>query len=289
MAIDFMAGELKLQGVFGTAMTKLPHYFTAFQSFVVGEAESDKGQFDLPLALEILAREANYRAKGATPQGLFLYQFESISRNRLGYDGGLTAMAQDPMFDKAWRQWILIVRRQVGLVDVADLIYVRSGHHLERQERMGNPADDSPPAVLVRPARGTHCAGQPAQGSDFVVCGLAPAVGLSRGATPAADRPNARNHCRHSCGAWSGWKPVSSCWRRNSAGESTSVGSTVPRLPAQPTRSRESGASPAMEAAGRPLRVPLARQEVTAAARAVRLRFWGPVSSCRDPIRPTAR
>ncbi len=97
MAIDFMAGELKLQGVFGTAMAKLSHYFTPFQSFVVGEAESDKGHFDLPLALEILAREANYRAEGATPQGLFLYQFESISRNRLGYDGGLTAMAQDPV------------------------------------------------------------------------------------------------------------------------------------------------------------------------------------------------
>lgn len=81
MAIDFMAGELKMQGVFGTAMTKLSHYFTAFQSFVVGEAEKEQGQFDLLLALEILAREANYRAEGATPQGLFLYQFESISRN----------------------------------------------------------------------------------------------------------------------------------------------------------------------------------------------------------------
>jgi hypothetical protein len=155
MAIDFMAGELKLQGVFGTAMTKLPHYFTPFQSFVVGEAESDQGHFDLPLALEILAREANYRAEGATPQGLFLYQFESIARNRLGYDGGLTAMAQDPVYDEAWRQWILTVRRQVGLVDIADLIYVRSGHCLERQERMGNRADDSPPAVLFGPREGS--------------------------------------------------------------------------------------------------------------------------------------
>jgi hypothetical protein len=154
MAIDFMAGELKLQGVFGTAMTKLPHYFTPFQSFVVGEAESDQGHFDLPLALEILAREANYRAEGATPQGLFLYQFESIARNRLGYDRGLTAMAQDPEYDEAWREWILIVRRQVGLVDIADLIYVRSGHHLERQERMGNPADDAPPTVLFGPREG---------------------------------------------------------------------------------------------------------------------------------------
>ncbi len=148
MAIDFMAGELKMQGVFGTAMAKLSHYFTPFQSFVVGEAEKEQGQFDLLLALEILAREANYRAEGATPQGLFLYQFESISRNRLGYDAGLAAMAQDPVFDDLWRQWILTVRRQVGLVDIGDLIYVRSAHHIERQERLGNAGDGAPAAVL---------------------------------------------------------------------------------------------------------------------------------------------
>jgi hypothetical protein len=148
MAVDFMAGELKMQGVFGTAMAKLPHYFTPFQSFVVAEAERVQGQFDLRLALEILSREANYRAEGVTPQGLFLYEFESVARNRLGYDGGLTAMAQDPTFDDAWREWILTVRRQVGLVDIADLIYIRSAHHLERQERMGNLTDGPQPAVL---------------------------------------------------------------------------------------------------------------------------------------------
>ena len=44
MAIDFLAGELKLNGVFHTAMAKLPHYFTPFQTFVVGEAENDKSR-----------------------------------------------------------------------------------------------------------------------------------------------------------------------------------------------------------------------------------------------------
>ncbi|HTU24569.1 MAG TPA: hypothetical protein VMF30_04180 [Pirellulales bacterium] len=154
MAIDFMAGELKLQGVFGTAMAKLPHYFTPFQSFVVGEAENDRSRFDLSLALEILAREASYRAEGATPQGLFLYQFESIARNRLGYDPGLTAMSQDPAYDEPWRQWILIVRRQVGLIDVADLIYARSAHYLEQQERAGHPVTESQAAVLFGPREG---------------------------------------------------------------------------------------------------------------------------------------
>jgi hypothetical protein len=154
MAIDFMASELKMQGVFGTAMAKLSHYFTPFQSFVVAEAEKEQGQFDLLLALEILAREANYRAEGATPQGLFLYQFESISRNRLGYDAGLAATAQDPIFDDVWRPWILTVRRQVGLVDLADLIYVRSAHHIERQERLGSATGGEPPAVLFGPREG---------------------------------------------------------------------------------------------------------------------------------------
>ena len=63
-------------GVFHTAMAKLPHYFTPFQTFVMAEAERDTGRFDMLLALTIL-REAKYRADGATAQGVFLYEFES--------------------------------------------------------------------------------------------------------------------------------------------------------------------------------------------------------------------
>jgi len=125
-ALDFMAGELRLTGEMATAMARLPHYFTPFQTFVVGEAEKAEGRFDFRIALEILEREAEHRAAGASPQGIFLYQFEAISRNRLGYDRGLEAIAADPMFDSDWREWILTVRRQVGLVDFADMIYVRS-------------------------------------------------------------------------------------------------------------------------------------------------------------------
>ncbi len=143
MAIDFLAGELKLNGVFHTAMSKLPHYFTPFQTFVVGEAENDRGRFDMILALNILAREAEYRARGASAQGIFLYEFESLARNRLGYDRGLQAIAGDVVFDAAWRQWIGIVRHQIGLVDFADLIYVRSEHYFRRQ--MAGAADGVPP------------------------------------------------------------------------------------------------------------------------------------------------
>lgn len=133
MAIDFLSSELKHVGVFHTAMSKLPHYFTPFQTFVISEAERDTGRFDMLLALKILATEARYRASGATAQGIFLYEFESLARNRLGYDPGLAAIAGDEIFDSAWREWIMLVRHQVGLVDFADLIYVRSEHYFRRQ------------------------------------------------------------------------------------------------------------------------------------------------------------
>src|SRR5690606_11136381 len=53
MAIDFMAAELRLHGVFATAMRRLPHYFTPFQTFVVNEGEEERGRFDLQIGLQI--------------------------------------------------------------------------------------------------------------------------------------------------------------------------------------------------------------------------------------------
>jgi hypothetical protein len=125
-AIDFMADELKLTGGFATAMARLPHYFTSFQTYVVSEAEKAEGRFDFRIALEILQREAEYRAKDPSRQGIFLFQFETICRNRLGYDRGLEALAGDGIYDNDWREWILTVRRQVGIIDFCDMLYVRS-------------------------------------------------------------------------------------------------------------------------------------------------------------------
>ena len=48
----------------------------------------------------MLEREAEYRGQGASPQGIFLYQFETLCRNRLGYDRGLEAIAADSIFDE---------------------------------------------------------------------------------------------------------------------------------------------------------------------------------------------
>ena len=137
LAIDFLRSDLLLTGVFAPAMAKLSHYFTGFQTFVVAESERERGRFDFGIALEILEREARYRAEGATRQGSFLYQFECLCRNRLGYDKGLDAMCRDPIYTDEWREWMQTVRRQVGLVDVADLIYVRSEHYLRNRQRQG--------------------------------------------------------------------------------------------------------------------------------------------------------
>lgn len=147
LAIDFLASDIRLHGVMAPAMARLAHYFTAFQTFVVGEAEREAGRFDFHVALEVLQRDAEYRAAGATPQGLFFFQFESLCRNRLGYDQGLEAVAKDPLYDDAWREWIVTLRRQIGLVDFADLVYVRSEHYLVQRERQGLAAEqpDKPP------------------------------------------------------------------------------------------------------------------------------------------------
>lgn len=148
MAIDFMSTELRHAGVFGPAMARLGHYFTSFQTFVVGEAEREKGRFDFAVALQILQREARYRAEGATRQGAFLYQFECLCRNRLGYDTGLEAVSRDPIYDERWREWILTVRRQVGIIDIADLIYVRSEHYVNNRRRQGLDAEGPEKPVL---------------------------------------------------------------------------------------------------------------------------------------------
>ena len=137
MALEFMVSELRMTGGFSTAMSHLPHYFTPFQSYVIGEAEKAVGQFDFRIALEILEREAEYRTKEPTVQGTFLFQFEALCRNRLSYDAGLTAMAADDFFDDDWSQWILTVRRQIGIFDLADMIYVRSSLYEQTPEEAG--------------------------------------------------------------------------------------------------------------------------------------------------------
>jgi len=139
MAIQFLATEIKHTGLLGTGFERLGHYFTPFQTFVVRQAETEGLRFSMDTALLILEREAVYRANGPTRPGLFVYQFETLSRNRLGYFDGIVAMGDDPFYDADWRAYLETVRKQVGVVDFADLVYYRSDFAVIEQRRR-NPA-----------------------------------------------------------------------------------------------------------------------------------------------------
>jgi hypothetical protein len=134
MAVDFLLTELRHSGLVSPAMRRLSHYFTSYQSYLMEEAESDSGQFDMRMAVTILRAEAEYRATGATAPGMFLFQFETLSRNRLRYAPGLKAISEDPLYSPAWRDFILDVRNQIGLVDFADLLYLRSEDYLRKRQ-----------------------------------------------------------------------------------------------------------------------------------------------------------
>lgn len=135
MAIQFLATELKHTGNLSTGFARLAHYFTPYQAFVVQQSEKEGLRFSFPMALLILEREAHYKAGQPTPTGLFVYQFEAICRNRLGYVDGLTAMMSEPLYDEAWRHYLDQVRRQVGIVDFAELVYLRSEMYVIDQRR----------------------------------------------------------------------------------------------------------------------------------------------------------
>jgi hypothetical protein len=142
-AIQFLATELKHSGLLSSGFARLAHYFTPFQAFVVRMTELAAHRFNTETALLILEREAQYRAGQPTLPGLFAYQFETLSRNRLGYDEGLSAMSADPFYDAAWRDYLGMVRSQVGVLDFADLIYVRSDLYVLEQRRR-DPAYEPP-------------------------------------------------------------------------------------------------------------------------------------------------
>ena len=154
MAIEFMLTELKHSGVMGPAMRRMSHYFSTFQTYLIDEAEAERGRFDIRAALKILHAEAQYRARPGSPQGYFFFHFETLSRNRLRYDPGITAMSEDPVYDADWRDWLLILRRQVGFIDLADLIFVRSQEYfVRRQGEIGLEVPEAPILFGVKEGR----------------------------------------------------------------------------------------------------------------------------------------
>jgi hypothetical protein len=149
MALDFLKGEILLTGRICDGMKRLDHYFRPFQTYVMSIAEADKSRFDQKIALQVLEREAEYLSKNPTPAGLFNYQFECIARNRIGYDGGMTAMSCDPFFDDDWRDWIMKTRLKLGVTDFADLIYLRSQHFVNEQRRKTGNSNFQPDYAIL--------------------------------------------------------------------------------------------------------------------------------------------
>jgi hypothetical protein len=147
MAVQFLATELRHSGSLAGGMAKLPHYFTPFQAFVVKQSEDEKRKFPFLPALMVLEREASYKAEAPTPSGLFVYQFETITRNKLGYEEGLIAMSAEPAYGPDWRVYADMVRRQIGMVEFSELVYLRSHLFIADQKRK-NPAFDPPLAPL---------------------------------------------------------------------------------------------------------------------------------------------
>lgn len=135
MAIQFLSTEMKHSGQLSTGFARLAHYFTPFQRFIIEGTEIDYHRFDMEMALLVLEREADYRSKTPTPAGLFVYQFEVLCRNRLGYDEGLRAMAEDNFYDENWKEYLRWVGRQVGVVEIASLFYIRSAYYVKMIQR----------------------------------------------------------------------------------------------------------------------------------------------------------
>ena len=145
MAIDFLIGEIQLNGRLSDGMKRLSHYFLPFQTFIIEKAEEDESKFEFRIALRILEREAQFRSsEDLTPAALFVYEFECLARNRLGYDYGMLAMSQDQTYPPEWRSWIERIRFELGTVDFADLIYLRSQQHVEDVRQRRRDPDYSP-------------------------------------------------------------------------------------------------------------------------------------------------
>jgi len=189
-AIQFLSAEVKHTGLLSSGFARLAHYFTPFQAFIVRNTEDEARRFGMETAMTVLEREAEYRAGTPAPAGLFVYQFEVICRNRLGYDEGLQAMAADPLYDPAWRDYLDLVRRQVGLVDFADLVYIRSDYYVSEQRRQA-PDYEPPVPPLFGPKEGRIARANRGRDPLYLFAALQRQLGY-----PVVPRPKPREDAR---------------------------------------------------------------------------------------------
>lgn len=135
LAVAFLLDEMRHSGMLHEATAAIPHYFTPFQTHVFGKAEEENTRFTMQSALLILEREATFRSQSPTPAGLFIFQLEVLSRNRLGYSQGLKCMEHDAFYDDNWCRFFRMMRHHLGEQDIAHLLYVRSKHYTQTRRR----------------------------------------------------------------------------------------------------------------------------------------------------------
>ena len=148
MAMGYLLTEVKHSGLLGPAMHQLAHYFTPFQTYLIDQAELDTGRFMMNTAFKVMEAEAQYRVEGASPAGMFFFQFEVLCRNRLSYDRGLTAISADPVYDNEWTRWILGLRAEIGLVDFADLVFLVSEDYRNKLVAAKKPTEGKGPFLF---------------------------------------------------------------------------------------------------------------------------------------------
>lgn len=186
-AVQFLTAELKHSGLLSSGFARLPHYFTPFQAFIVAGTEDERLRFHIDMAMLILEREAHYRAHQPTPAGLFVYQFEVLSRNRLGYDRGLASMAADPFYDADWKAFIEFVRTAAGTIDFADMVYLRS-HLYVREEQRRDPSYEPPVPPLFGEKEGKIAKASRGRDPLFLFAALQRQLGY-----PEVPRPRPRD------------------------------------------------------------------------------------------------
>lgn len=189
LAIQFMIEEVKHAGRMADGLVRLAHYFTPFQAFVLGRAEDEESRLTFDVALSLLEREAEYKAKGPTQQGLFLYQIETISRHRLGYAPGLEAMRSDAFFDDDWRDYMKLVRHQLGGRELSELILARSEQFVLLRRRV-NPEYQPTFTVLFGEKEGKIAAAHLGKDSLFLFSTLQRQLGYP--SVPLPPKPDPR-------------------------------------------------------------------------------------------------
>ena len=188
MAVQFLATELKHTGLLASGFARLPHYFTPFQAFVVRQAEEERLRFTMATALLVLEREAAYKADDADRRR----GCSSTSSRRSPATGSATttgcgAMAADPFYDADWQEYIDLVRRQVGAIDFADLVYVRSELYVTDQRRT-NPAYEPPVPPLFGEKEGKIAKASRGRDPLFLFAALQRQLGY-----PEVPRPKPRD------------------------------------------------------------------------------------------------